>query len=325
MREVSADSRRRLRFSGSKREILFRRILTRLWNNAALPPIGRTYFPPGKQPAAPASGRRNNLKNGLDAAFSAGASSLIEAYVSQTQMNLGPATFATTHWSVVLAAGVGESPEATAALEQICRAYWQPLYAHARRRGHVLEEAQDLTQEFFARLLDRHWLHRADARRGRFRSFLLGAFDHFLANEWDRASCEKRGGGQAHFPLDALAAERLYLLTPGQGLNPAELYERDWALRFLERVRARLRDEYASAGPAGRFESLERFLPGEECPLSYAEAASQLGMAEGTLKSDVHRLKRRYGQLLREKIAQTVARPEEIDDELRHLMALLSR
>lgn len=240
-------------------------------------------------------------------------------------MTPGTAIFATTHWSVVLAAGQGESLEATVALEQLCRAYWYPLYAHARRRGHVIEEAQDLTQEFFARLLARRWISRADARRGRFRSFLLGAFDHFLANEWDRARCEKRGGGQAHFPFDALAAERLYLLEPGPGLNAEELYERDWALRLLEQVRGRLREEYVRAGQAERFELWERFLPGEESPPSYAAAAGQFGVAEGTLKSGVHRLKQRYGQLLREEISQTVAGPEEVEDELRHLLAILAR
>ncbi len=240
-------------------------------------------------------------------------------------MSLGPATFATTHWSVVLAAGQGESPVATAALEHLCHTYWYPLYAHARRRGHPIEEAQDLTQEFFARLLARQWISRADARRGRFRSFLLGALDHFLANEWDRARCEKRGGGQAHLPFDTVAAERIYLLEPGQGLNAEELYERDWALRLLEQVRGRLREEFARAGQVERFALLERFLPGEESPPSYAAAAGQSGVAEGTLKSDVHRLKQRYGQLLREEIAQTVARPEEIDDELRHLLTVLGR
>lgn len=240
-------------------------------------------------------------------------------------MSLGPVTFGTTHWSVVLAAGQDESPEAAVALEKLCGAYWYPLYAHARRRGHAIEEAQDLTQEFFARLLAKRWLGQADAHRGRFRSFLLGAFDHFLANEWDRARCEKRGGGQAHFPFDTVAAERLYALESSQGLNAEELYERNWALRVLEQVRARLQQEYARAGQAERFELLEQFLPGEERPLSYAEAAGKLGLAEGTVKSDVHRLKQRYGQLLREEIAQTVARPEEIEEELRHLIAVLGR
>jgi RNA polymerase sigma-70 factor (ECF subfamily) len=237
----------------------------------------------------------------------------------------GQATFATTHWSVVLAAGHSTDTQASAALEELCRTYWYPLYAHMRRRGYSIEEAQDLTQEFFARLLAKHWISRADAHRGRFRSFLLGACDHFLANEWDRARCEKRGGGQAHLPFDTVAAERLYTLESGQGLNAEELYERNWALRLLEQVRDRLREEYTQAGQAERFALSERFLPGEESPPSYAAAAGHVGVPEGTLKSDVHRLKQRYGQLLREEIAQTVARPEEIDDELRHLLAVLGR
>lgn len=244
---------------------------------------------------------------------------------AETLMNLGTATFATTHWSVVLAAQAAHDPNAAEALEKLCRTYWYPLYAHVRRRGYPIEEAQDLTQEFFARLLAKHWISSADAHRGRFRSFLLGACDHFLANEWDRARCEKRGGGQAHLPFDTVAAERLYLLEVGPGLNASEIYERNWALRLLEEVRDRLREDYARVGQAERFALLERFLPGEESPPSYAAAAGQSGVAEGTLKSDVHRLKQRYGQLLREEIAQTVARPEEIDDELRHLVAVLGR
>jgi len=237
----------------------------------------------------------------------------------------GPAWFATTHWSVILAAREEDTPHAAEALEKLCRTYWHPLYAHVRRRGYSIEEAQDLTQEFFARLLSKHWISRADAHRGRFRSFLLGACDHFLANEWDRARCEKRGGGQAHLPFDTVAAEQLYALEPGQGLNAEELYERNWALRLIEEVRDRLRGEYARIDQAKRFALLERFLPGEESPPSYAAAAGQSGVPEGTLKSEVHRLKQRYGQLLREEIAQTVAHPEEIDDELRHLLAVLGR
>jgi RNA polymerase sigma-70 factor (ECF subfamily) len=207
----------------------------------------------------------------------------------------------------------------------LCETYWYPLYAHVRRRGYTTEEAQDLTQEFFAHLLAKQWLGMADSRRGRFRSFLLAALSHFLANEWNRARSEKRGGGRRHLPFDTVAAERLYLLEPGRGLNAEELYERNWALRLLEHVRTELRGEYARAGHAERFELLESFLPGEECPLSYAEAASRLGTPEGTLKSDVHRLKQRYGQLLREAIAHTVANPAEIEDELRYLMAVLAR
>ncbi len=240
-------------------------------------------------------------------------------------MSLESDEFATTHWSVVLAAGERESPEAAVALEKLCCGYWPPLYAHARRQGYTIEQAQDVTQEFFARLLAKNWISQADARRGRFRSFLLSAFGHFLANEWDRARCEKRGGGQAHLPLDTVATERLYVEQSAQGLNPADLYERHWALCLLQQVRARLRNEYVQAGQEERFELLERFLPGAERPLTYAEAAGQLGVAEGTVKSDVHRLKQRYAQLLREEIAQTVACPEEIEEELRHLAAVLGR
>jgi RNA polymerase sigma-70 factor (ECF subfamily) len=210
-------------------------------------------------------------------------------------------------------------------LEELCGTYWYPLYAHVRRRGYSTEEAQDLTQEFFARLLAKDWLDLADNRRGRFRSFLLASLNHFLANEWHRARCKKRGGGRPHLPFDTVAAEQLYLQEPGRGLNAEELYERNWALQLLEHVRSGLREEYARAGQAERFELLESFLPGEESTLSYAEAASRLGTPEGTLKSDVHRLKQRYGRLLRGEIAHTVANPEEIEDELRHLMAVLAR
>ena len=233
--------------------------------------------------------------------------------------------FATTHWSVVRAVAEGEPVPARQALETLCRAYWYPVYAYVRRKGYKPEEAQDLTQEFFARLLAGHWLSRADAGRGRFRTFLLAAFDHFLANEWDRAACQKRGGGRLHLPFDTVAAEESYAGEAGQSLSAEAIYERNWALRFLEQVRGRLREEYTAAGHAQRFALLESFLPGEEGPFTYAQAARRLGVPEGTMKSDVHRLKRRYGELVREEIAHTVGSPDEIDDELRHLMAVLAR
>lgn len=233
--------------------------------------------------------------------------------------------FATTHWSVVVAAGRGEAEQAAQALEELCRAYWYPLYAHVRRRGYSPEDAQDLTQEFFARLLAKQWLGMADERRGRFRSFLLGAFDHFLANEWARSHRQKRGGSQPHSSFELLAAEEWYHVEAGREGNPETLYDRQWALRVLERVRARLRAEVAAVGKGERFELLERFLPGEERSLSYAEAAVRLGLREGTFKSEVHRFRRRYGELLREEVAHTVVSPEEIDDELRHLIAVMGQ
>jgi RNA polymerase sigma factor (sigma-70 family) len=233
--------------------------------------------------------------------------------------------FATTHWSVVLSAAEQDTPQTGTALEQLCRIYWYPLYAHVRRRGYSPEDAQDLTQDFFTRLLAKRWLGMADRARGRFRSFLLAALNHFLANEWDRAHTAKRGGNQTHLPWDTVTAERLYAQETARHLSADEIYERNWALRFLEHVRDRLRAEFVSRGKLERFDLLEQFLPGEESPLSYAEAAAQLGVPEGTVKSDVHRLKERYGELLRQEIAHTVSRPEEVDDELQHLISVLAR
>jgi RNA polymerase sigma-70 factor (ECF subfamily) len=233
--------------------------------------------------------------------------------------------FATTLWSVVAAAGDASAAAAQPALEQLCRSYWYPLYAHVRRRGYSREDAEDLTQAFFARLLKHGSLSAADSSRGRFRCFLLAGLNHFLANEWNKARAEKRGGDRSHLSFDAARAEQLYDREDSRELNPEELYERSWALQFLDHVRARLREMYAGEGKADRYEALERFLPGEEDPPSYAQAAAQLGVPEGTLKAEVHRLKRRYGELLREEIAHTVAGPGQIDDELRYLIQVLGR
>jgi len=231
--------------------------------------------------------------------------------------------FTTTHWSVVLTAGTESSPVAQAALETLCRSYWYPLYAYVRRQGNSPEDAQDLTQEFFARFLEKQIFRQARPERGRFRSFLLTSIKHFLVNEWHRATARKRGGGHTLVPLDTVLAERLYSREPARDLAADKLYDRSWALALLEQVRARLRDEYAAEGRSDRFEIVERFLPGEESGVSYVEVARQLGMAEGTLKSDVHRFKQRYRQVLRAEIAHTVARPEDVDEELRHLLAVL--
>ena len=176
--------------------------------------------------------------------------------------------FTTTHWSVVLTAGSESSPVAQAALETLCRSYWYPLYAYVRRQGHSPEDAQDLTQEFFARFLEKQIFRQARPERGRFRSFLLTSLKHFLVNEWHRATARKRGGGHTPVPLDTVLAERLYSREPARDLAADKLYERSWALALLEQVRARLREEYAAEGRSERFEIVEQFLPGDESGLS---------------------------------------------------------
>jgi len=232
--------------------------------------------------------------------------------------------FATTHWSVVLAAKDKESPEAATALEQLCRTYWYPLYAHVRRRGYSQQDAQDLTQEFFARLLAKQWVSMADRQRGKFRTFLLGALDHFLANEWHRARTEKRGGGQTVFSLDGLAAERRYLVEPVDLADAVRLYERRWALTLLDRVLDRLRREFSATGQQGRFDQLQPCLLGDKADQTYASLAAAWQTTEAAVKMTVSRMRRRYRELFLEEIAQTVSAPEEIQPEVRHLRTVLA-
>ena len=187
--------------------------------------------------------------------------------------------FTTTHWSVVLAACDSASPHATEALEKLCRTYWYPLYAYVRRQGHSPEDAQDLTQAFFERFLERKSWQQARRERGKFRSFLLTSLKHFLINEWKRRVARKRGGGVPLVSLDSVVAERLYSREPADKLTPEKLYERSWALTLLEQAHARLREEYAAEGKSKRFEMADQFLPGASSELSYAEAARQLGVA----------------------------------------------
>jgi RNA polymerase sigma-70 factor (ECF subfamily) len=231
--------------------------------------------------------------------------------------------FVTTHWSVVLAAGQRDSGPAQAALEHLCRAYWTPLYTYVRRRNYSAEDAQDLTQEFFARFLSKNYLQTAQPSRGRFRSFLLGALQHFLANEWDKARAAKRGGGRAAIPLDDLSAENLYRAVSARERTPEESYDQSWALALLEQVRQRLREEYTRAGKGRQFDHWVAFLPGEASPLSYAQAGQRLGLSEEAVRSEVYRLRKRYRELVRLEVGQTVATPGEIEDELRHLIAVL--
>jgi RNA polymerase sigma factor (sigma-70 family) len=233
--------------------------------------------------------------------------------------------FATTHWSVVLAAARHETPEANAALERLCNAYWYPLYAYVRRCGHAPEDAQDLTQAFFARLLSKDFLRGVGPEKGRFRSFLLSCLKHFLADEWAKAHAAKRGGALPALPLDWQQAESRYELEGRVDANPESLYERRWAISLLDRTLEQLRVESVAAGKEAVFERLQCCLLGERTTEHYAQLGAGLGLSETAVKVTVHRLRQRYRELLREQVAQTVMRPEEIEEELQYLFEVVSR
>ena len=229
--------------------------------------------------------------------------------------------FAATRWSVVLAARQADSPQAREALATLCQTYWYPLYAFVRRQGCRPHDAQDLTQEFFARLIAKQYLAALHRERGKFRTFLLTAFTRFLANERDKARARKRGGGQTPISIDAAAAESRYGLEPSHGLTPEKIYEQRWALALLEQVMARLRQDYGSEGKAALFERISGSLSRPRGAVPYAEIAVQLATTEGAIKMAVYRLRGRYREVLREEIAQTVAGPAEVEEELRALFA----
>jgi len=231
--------------------------------------------------------------------------------------------FATTHWSVVLAAGDSASPQIADALEQLCRTYWYPLFAFVRRSGHDEETAKDLTQSFFQRFLEKNYLKDVDRSRGRFRSFLLASAKHFLANEWDRQHSQRRGGGLEIISLDARLIETAEGQDQSLSMSPEKIFERRWALALLDAVKQRLSKEFADADKGPMFDALQAYLSGERSETPYAHVAAQLGMSMDAVKKAVERLRRRYGQLLREEIARTVAHPSEIDDEIRCLRATL--
>lgn len=232
--------------------------------------------------------------------------------------------FATTHWTVVLAAGDPDHPGAAAALDRLCRTYWYPVYAYVRRKGRSPAEAEDLTQEFFSRLLGRGFPGGVRREGGKFRSYVLRALDHFLVNEWRRDQARKRGGGTTTFSLDGVDAESRYKLEPSDGVTPESLYDRRWAAAVLDSVRNQLREEYQRQGKSRLFAALEPCLTGGDEMLPYEELMEQLNLKASALKMAVHRLRKRYGEFLREEIAQTVATPDEVDEEIRHLISVTS-
>jgi len=234
----------------------------------------------------------------------------------------GAVAFTTTHWSVVLQAQ-GESPAAKAALEKLCRTYWKPLYAFVRRQGVGPEEAEDLTQGFFALLLERRDLDAVRKEKGRLRSYLLISLKHFLASEQRRAMAAKRGKGQQLVRLEELSANERVEMEVASPLSADQLYERRWALTLMEQVLKRLRDEYRTAGNASLFDSLKQLLPDEPGAPSRAEIAARLGMTENAIRQAFHRFRHRYQELLREEIAHTVAIASDIEDELRYLISVL--
>lgn len=231
--------------------------------------------------------------------------------------------FVTTRWSVVLAAA-GDSTRAGAALERLCGAYWYPLYAFARRSGQGAHDAEDLVQSFFAACLTGGFLGRAEQAKGRFRSYLLVAFKRFAANEWAKSRTQRRGGTGKMVALDALSAEERYAVEPADVASPEKLFERRWALTLLEQVLARLEQEQSAAGNAASFVVLKEFLTAAGRGTSHEAVGGQLNLSAGAVKVAVHRLRKRYRELLEEEIAHTVASPEEVEEERRHLLAALA-
>jgi RNA polymerase sigma-70 factor (ECF subfamily) len=227
--------------------------------------------------------------------------------------------FATTHWTVVLAAGKRGSPDSQRALEELCRTYWFPLYAYVRRRGRSREDAEDLTQTFFARLLEKNFLKDVAGEKGKFRAFLLAALKHFLANEWDKSQRQKRGGGAAHLSLDWRTADTKFQVAAVNEPSPDKVFDREWALALLAKVIERLQLECAADGKAKLFDALKVFLTAGRGESAQSDVAKALGMEEGAVRVTIHRLRKRYRALLREEIAQTLSDPAQVDAEMQAL------
>jgi RNA polymerase sigma factor (sigma-70 family) len=233
-------------------------------------------------------------------------------------------SFPNTHWTCVLSAAEGNSAPAEVALAQLCERYWYPLFIYARRRGHSPEDAADLVQGFFAKVLEKNYLNGADPLKGRFRSFLLMMLDRFAFNEWDRTNRQKRGGGVQVLSIDVGDTELRYLAEPADQLSPERACERAWATLLLARVLDRVEEEFRAAGKVKIFDELKVFLTGEKSEVTRAEICQKLAMSETNLKVSVHRLRQRYREVLRAEIALTVDSPDAIDEEIRNLFAAVS-
>ena len=242
---------------------------------------------------------------------------------SESPASDAPRVFPNTRWSLVLAARQ-PSPQSAAALETICRDYWHPLYAYVRRCGQPPHDAQDLTQAFFCRLLQKHWLDSADREKGRLRTFLIVALKRFMSNEWNRASAQRRGGGQVSVPIDTEFAESR-LAADNQALEPDESYDRQWALTLIDLTVNRLRAEFAAAGKAADYEALKGCLLAGRGAIDYRAVAARLGMNEGAARVAVHRLRKRFREIYREEISHTLAEDADWEAELRYLAAALAR
>jgi RNA polymerase sigma-70 factor (ECF subfamily) len=236
----------------------------------------------------------------------------------------GARVFNTTHWSVVLSAGQAGSPESAEALERLCRTYWFPLYSFVRRQGHGPEEAQDLTQEFFAHFLEKGYVGRASSQRGKFRTFLLTSLQNFLRHEWERAQAQKRGGGRKPIPWDEADAESRYRVEVNPQLAPDQIFDQRWAMAVFQNALSQLQKESAAAGKGAQFDELKGFLSTEAEEGGYGAAAGRLGLTKGAVAVAVHRLRQRYGELVKEEIAHTVGSPAEAEEEMRYLIKLMS-
>jgi RNA polymerase sigma-70 factor (ECF subfamily) len=243
----------------------------------------------------------------------------------QTSSSAPPGAFPPTRWSLVLAARQQPSPASAEALEAVCHAYWYPLYAYVRRCGSSPHDAQDLTQEFFRLLLEKRWLDQADRDKGRLRTFLITALKHFMAKEWRRQSAQKRGGGQDCIPVDTEFAESRYAADPAASAAADEVFDRQWALTLLELAMARLEGEFTAANRADDFAVLKEFLTVSHAAIDYRSAAARLNISEGSARVAVHRLRKRFRELYREEISQTLPDGADLDAELRHLAAALAR